>query len=270
MAERNIEIKRAIKEITETGKLLWQKGWAERNAGNISIRIEKYIHDNEEKNLKTKKTFYKLNNKLTNLSGKVFLVTATGSRMRDIGKNPDESILTIKISDKGDGYYILSNTKNKILPTSELIVHLLIHQELLKNKLHEIRAIAHTHPTELIALTHIKKYADEKNLNKLIKSIHPENTMFVNEGVGFIPFLLPGSYDIAEATVKSLQKHKLAVWEKHGCFAVGKTVSAAFDIVDMVNKSAKIFFLCKAARLKLQGLSEKQIQKLSVLMNNLH
>ncbi|MFA6923708.1 MAG: rhamnulose-1-phosphate aldolase [Bacteroidales bacterium] len=261
MAEQN-EIKKAINEIAETGKLLWQKGWAERNAGNISVRMEKHFYESEENNIKTHKRFYKLGNKFANLSGKIFLVTATGGRMRDIEKNPNENILTIKISDKGDGYCILSDTNNKILPTSELIVHLLIHQELLKNKSSEIKAIIHTHPTELIALTHVKKYADERNLNKLIKSIHPENTMFVKEGVGFIPFLLPGSYDIAEATVESLQKHKLAVWEKHGCFAVGKSISSAFDIIDMINKSAKIFFLCKAARIELQGLSEKQIQKL--------
>ena len=47
----NKEISLVLTDIAELGKYLWQKGWAERNAGNISVNINEYVTDDLKKEL---------------------------------------------------------------------------------------------------------------------------------------------------------------------------------------------------------------------------
>ena len=43
----NRKIIKVIGEIAETALYLWQRGWAERNAGNISVNITDLISDRD-------------------------------------------------------------------------------------------------------------------------------------------------------------------------------------------------------------------------------
>jgi rhamnulose-1-phosphate aldolase len=124
------------------------------------------------------------------------------------------------------------------------------------------KVILHTHPDELIALTHIPDYLDETVLNRILWGMIPEVKVFVPEGIGFVPYQLPGSEALAEATIKSLDAHKIVLWEKHGCLATGTNIVEAFDSIDVLNKAAKIFLLCKNAGFSPEGLSEEQINEL--------
>ncbi len=46
---QNASIKEIILEVAEVAKYLWQRGWAERNAGNISVNISHLITENINK-----------------------------------------------------------------------------------------------------------------------------------------------------------------------------------------------------------------------------
>ncbi|MCX7995468.1 MAG: rhamnulose-1-phosphate aldolase [candidate division WOR-3 bacterium] len=259
MLFKKSRLKKVIEDIGEVGTLLWQKGWAERNAGNVSVDVTEIMAGMVISEQKKKKIVFKIPDEI--LADRFYLVTATGARLRDTKKFPEENILLVMIDKKLDGYYILNYTDSQRPSTSEFISHLLIYAFLLRNNRKE-RAILHTHPNHIIALTHIKKYANEKKFNKLIWSIHPEVKVVIPEGAGFVPYRCPGTEELGNETIKRLKNHRIVIWEKHGCVAVGKDLLEAFDLIDTINKSAELFFICKSAGFEPEGLSDRQIKGL--------
>uniref|UniRef100_A0A7V0Z717 Class II aldolase/adducin N-terminal domain-containing protein n=1 Tax=candidate division WOR-3 bacterium TaxID=2052148 RepID=A0A7V0Z717_UNCW3 len=139
--------------------------------------------------------------------------------------------------------------------------HLLIHSFFLKNKIDK-KAIIHTHPNHIIALSHIRKYSSENAFNRLIWSIHPEVKVVIPEGVGYVKYNCPGTERLARATLKKLKNRRLIVWERHGCVAIGKDLYEAFDLIDTVNKAIEIFFICRNAGYYPQGLNSLQLKEL--------
>jgi rhamnulose-1-phosphate aldolase len=57
----------------------------------------------------------------------------------------------------------------------------------------------------------------------------------------------------------------VALWEKHGVFAIAGSPYEAFDLVDILAKSAKIFFLTRSAGYEPQGLTGEQLKTLKGL-----
>jgi rhamnulose-1-phosphate aldolase len=96
--------------------------------------------------------------------------------------------------------------------------------------------------------------------------MHPETMVFVPKGLGFVPYTLPGSEDIARETIKNLQHHDIVLWEKHGVFAIGESVLDTFDNIDIICKSAKIYFMCRGAGFIPEGLNEDQLNELKELV----
>ena len=124
------------------------------------------------------------------------------------------------------------------------------------------KALVHTHATELIALTQIREFCSTGSLNHLFWTMHPETILFVPKGLEFIPYELPGTSGIADTTAKALEDHPVALWEKHGVIATGKSITEAFDTIDILAKSARIFFLVKSAGYQPEGLTDGQLDEL--------
>jgi rhamnulose-1-phosphate aldolase len=256
--EINSDLHNLFDDISEISRFLWQNGWAERNGGNISVNVTDFI-SRKTQNL-SEFPFQKMERNYPELVGQSFWITATGSRIRNLAHRLNENSGIISITEKG--YHCLwTGNPSAFTPTSELASHLRIHQYLIRHSAPE-KVILHTHPDELIALTHIPDYLDETVLNRILWGMIPEVKVFVPEGVGFVPYQLPGSEALAEATIKSLDAHKIVLWEKHGCLATGTNIVEAFDSIDVLNKAAKIFLLCKNAGFSPEGLSEEQINEL--------
>ncbi len=257
----NEKIKNVISEVVEVAQYLWEKGWAERNAGNISVNITDLLP--ERVNFFTDYDVYPLSVDLSYLARNIFMLTATGVRMRDLAKAPEKGLCFIQIDATGKGYRMsefrsgLPN-RQKLIPTSELPTHLAI-QEMLKRSHPEMKVVVHAHVPEFIALSQIKEFKSAVALNKLLFGMHPETKMFVPQGIGFVPYSLPGTESIAMATVKELETHPVVVWEKHGLLATGISVIEAYDTMDLLSKSAKIFLLCKSAGYDPEGLTNEQI-----------
>jgi len=257
------EAKRVITEVADVAGFLWNKGWAERNAGNISVRLsDPPLTEREEEN---QPFFISLQQSFPDVAGKYFFVTGTNRRMRDLARQPLRNALIIRVTDNGSGFNIISHHgKTDMRPTSELSSHLAIHSMILRRK-SEHRVVMHTHATELIALTQIKELCNQERLNRIFWGMHPETKVFVPEGVGFVPYYLPGTAHIAEATVKVLEKHDVALWEKHGVFAIGKSPNETFDTIDILSKSASVYFMCRSAGAEPEGLTMSQIKELGNL-----
>ena len=263
--QENKKIAKTIKEVAGLADYLWQKGWAERNAGNISVNLSEMMTDTDMELELDHFPMFQLERSYENLADLYFFVTGTGKRMRDLAQNPMKNACIIKINRKGNAYHIISMSKRNLYnfrPTSELPTHLTVHNLLVatgsKNK-----AVVHTHPNELVAMTQIPRFQSTNELNRTLWGMHPEAFVFVPRGAFLVPYILPGSQKIAEATIEGFKAgHEVVIWEKHGAFAVGETVSDAFDMIDILAKSAQIWFLAKQSGNEPEGLNEAQLKEL--------
>ena len=70
---------------------------------------------------------------------------------------------------------------------------------------------------------------------------------------------MPGSNELAQATLKELADYDVVLWEKHGVFAKGLDIMDAFDQVDVLSKSAKIYIDSRAMGFEPEGMSEEQM-----------
>jgi len=256
------ELKTLQDEIAGIAQYLWERGWAERNAGNFSINITGMFSRQELEafsslpSLTLAKTY-------PDLARTLFLISGTGTRMRDVAVNPTDFLCFVYVGGSADSCHISGwgSRESKVNPTSELATHLAIQQLLIQQKSTE-KVVLHAHVTELIALTQLAPFKTAEAINAMLWCMHPETMLFVPEGLGLIPFNLPGSENMAMATLRELGKHKAILWEKHGCIAVGNSCPEAFDTLDILAKSARIYFLCKSAGLEPEGFTSVQVDEL--------
>jgi len=258
------DLENIITDIAEVARILWKLGWAESNAGNISVNVTEHIpEDIKELNKFASK---EIDKSYPELCGFSFFITGAGTRMRDLAKEPSGNACILRIAEESNRYHILWGRRSdlSVEPTSEIHSHLSIHRFLLEKKAPQ-KVIIHAHPEELIALTHIKEYKQESKLNRLLWSMNPAAKIIIRKGVGFVPYCVPGSDELAQATIKALEKHDVVLWEKHGCLAIGTDMLETFDRVDILSKAARIFFMCKNAGFDPEGLSDAQLDELERL-----
>lgn len=73
--------------------------------------------------------------------------------------------------------------------------------------------------------------------------------------------------ELAEATIKQLEDYDVAMWEKHGVFAVDVDIMSAFDQVDVLNKSALIYIAAKNMGFEPDGMTTEQMQEMTRAFN---
>jgi rhamnulose-1-phosphate aldolase len=135
------------------------------------------------------------------------LISGTGTRFRDIADNPVSGMCVIRITNDGKAYqfYSMSASSGQIKPTSELATHLKLHDYLVRTKSSN-SVVLHTHPTELVALTHIRKFWNEGVFNGIILGMLPEVKVILPEGAGLVDYALPGSVRLADTTLQKLSE----------------------------------------------------------------
>lgn len=249
--------------VAETAGYLWQKGWAERNGGNITINITEWV-DDEIKTMPALTSPRAIGAHLPHLKGCYFYCKGTQKRMRDLAKRPMQNGSIIRICDDCESYVIIAD--EVVQPTSELPSHLSVHNYLLGIG-SPYRASLHTHPIELVALTHTDKYLQKDVASNMLWSMIPETKAFCPRGLGIIPYTLPSSVELATATIKELSDYDVVMWEKHGVFAVDTDIMAAFDQVDVLNKSAQIYIAARNMGFEPDGMSQEQMKEMTVAFN---
>ena len=243
-----------ITELEETrafmraAEVLSARGWAEASAGNMSLRLEKAPAPPDSRSGRVQEAAVDM----TDLIGDRFLVTASGSRMRDLAVDPWNCLCLIQVLD-GRRFRLIDGSGPL---SSEWPTHAGLHSLFKESRRHE-RAVLHCHPLNLIALSHV--FDNEKEMNDRLFRMHHETRLFVPEMLGLIPYAVTGSRDLARASKEKLKKHRLALWEKHGVIASGKDLDEALDRVEMVEKAAAVYLLLKGMGLEPAGLSDEQV-----------
>ncbi|MDR0940388.1 MAG: rhamnulose-1-phosphate aldolase [Mediterranea sp.] len=252
-----------VNKVAEVAGYLWQKGWAERNGGNITVNITEFV-DDEMRRLPPLDGAKPIGATLPHLRGCYFYCKGTNKRMRDVARWPMANGSIIRITDDCAGYVIIAD--QPVAPTSELPSHLSVHNYLISRG-SPYKASLHTHPIELIAMTHTPKFLEKDVATNLLWSMIPETKAFCPRGLGIIPYKLPGSVEMAEATISELADYDVVMWEKHGVFAVDTDVMQAFDQVDVLNKSAQIYIAARGMGFEPDGMTAEQMKEMSVAFN---
>ena len=253
-------LKAEIDKVAEVAGYLWQKGWAERNGGNITVNITEFV-DDEMRAMPGISAPHPIGSTLPHLAGYWFYCKGTGRRMRDLARNPMANGSIIRILPGCDSYEIVADAP--VAPTSELPSHLTVHNWLLA-KGSPYRASLHTHPIELVALTHSRKWMEKDAATQMLWSMIPETRAFCPRGLGMVPYMLPSSNELAEATLRTLaDNYDVVMWEKHGVFAVDTDILEAFDQVDVLNKAAQIYIAARGMGFTPDGMTDAQLRELA-------
>lgn len=261
--ERRPALAKEVGKVAEVAGYLWQKGWAERNGGNITINITELV-DDEIRQMAPISEVKSIGATLPNLKGCYFYCKGTNMRMRDLARWPMENGSVIRILDDCASYVIIAD--NPVRPTSELPSHLSVHNWLIGSG-SNYKATVHTHPIELIAMSHTKKFLEKDVLTNLLWSMIPETKAFCPKGLGIIPYKLPSSVELADATLKELADYDVVMWEKHGVFAIGEDAMTAFDQIDVLTKSAQIYINAKCMGFEPDGMTQEQMKEMTVAFN---
>lgn len=256
-------LKKEVDKIAEVAGYLWQNGWAERNGGNITVNVTELV-DDEIRQMPAISDVKQIGCTLPNLKGSYFYCKGTGKRMRDLARWPMDNGSVIRILDDCSSYVIIAD--NAVMPTSELPSHLTVHDHLIASG-SPYKATVHTHPIELVAMSHNRKFLGKDVLTNILWSMIPETKAFCPLGLGVVPYELPGSNKLADATLRELEDYDVVLWEKHGVFAKGLDVMDAFDQIDVLSKSAKIYIDSKCMGYEPEGMSQEQMAEMSKAFN---
>ncbi|HAU5792753.1 TPA: rhamnulose-1-phosphate aldolase [Citrobacter freundii] len=217
----------------------WLKGWDERNGGNLTLRLDEADIAPFSADFHEKPRYIALSQPMPLLANTPFIVTGSGKFFRNVQLDPAANLGVVKIDSDGAGYHILWGLTHEAVPTSELPAHFLSHCERIKATNGKDRVIMHCHATNLIALT----YVLENNTALITRKLWEGSTeclVVFPDGVGILPWMVPGTDEIGQATAEEMQKHSLVLWPFHGVFGCGPTLDEAFGLIDTAEKSAEV------------------------------
>ncbi|AKO95024.1 rhamnulose-1-phosphate aldolase [Priestia filamentosa] len=253
-----------LQEMTKTTANLYRLGWDERNGGNIS-----YLLDEEEVatylNINDIKRTVPMIFDGSALAGKYFIVTGSGKYFKNVIDNPAENLGIIRITEDGRSLDILWGLEDGGVPTSELPSHLMSHIERLKVD-PDHRVIMHCHATNLIGMTFTHSL-DENAFTKTLWQMCTECIVVFPEGIGIIPWMVPGTDSIGEATAEKMKDVRSVIWPHHGVFGAGTTMDETFGLIETAEKAAEVYTIVCAQGGVKQTITDQQLQDLADAFN---
>jgi rhamnulose-1-phosphate aldolase len=217
---------------------MWLKGWDERNGGNVSLRL--YPEDLEPfKYSLVPRESAPIGETIPGIGGQYFLVTGSGKYFRNVQLDPEENLAVIRVSEDGQSYQTVWGLREGGVPTSELSAHLNAHEVRQRVTNGKARVIMHCHATNLIALSYVLEQSSAVMTRALWEG-STECLVVFPDGVGVIPWMVPGTRTIGAATAESMERHPMTLWPFHGIFGSGSTLDETFGLIDTAEKSAEI------------------------------
>ena len=223
----------------------FKQGWHERNGGHLT-----YLMDSDEVTA-AKPDFLEphgwvdLGMQETSLAGRYFLTTGSGKYMRNVLEDPAHNIGIVEINDSGTAYRIVWGLLNGAKPTSEFPTHCMNHAARLEVDPSN-RVIYHSHTPGIIEMSNLVEL-DDRTFSRILWKMMTECVVVFPQGVGVVPWMVPGGVDIAKATSKLMKKYPAAVWAQHGLFASGSDFDTAFGLAHTIEKAAELYIASRAA-----------------------
>lgn len=249
----------------------WQQGWHERNGGNASYRLtpaeatacRSFFLD------PTTTSWVPLGITAPNLAGECFLVTAAGSFMRNVAVAPSVNIGIVEIDAAGAAYRIAWGFGHSAgeadaggAPTSEFVGHMMVHAVKKATAGDACRVLYHCHPTDVAALSFVVG-ADARALSRTLWKCHTECCMVFPEGVGAVPFEVPGSLELADKTAAQMEAHNAVIWVGHGLMVASATCDEAFGLAHVIVKAAGIYRAARTMSAEAQFIPDDELNRIA-------
>ncbi len=253
------EIDDLLHMMGEAGRRLAEIEASEGAAGNISVCLRWPVEPRSRFPLMEE---IELPQRVPELAGATFLVTGSGRRLRELPDVPTAHIACIVVDDGGrTGRLYTSYHRRFERVTSEFNSHLAVHYDQMAASGANFHAVIHAQPMHITYLSHVPRYQDERTLNTRLLRWQPETIVNLPEGIGFIPFAVPGSAELMAGNVAALRRHRIVIWAKHGVMARSDvSVKRAADRVEYAETAAKYeYFNLQVGEIG-EGLSPDEIR----------
>jgi rhamnulose-1-phosphate aldolase len=198
------------------------------------------------------------------LAGMTLIVTGSGRRLRDVIQDPDANLGCLVVAAGGKTGQLFTSPRRLFASlTSEFNSHLAVHRDQVASSHSNFHAVIHAQPRHLTYLSHIPSYQDQAYLSRRLLRWQPETIVNLPEGIGFVPFNVPGSEALMAATLAALHRHRVIVWAKHGVVARSDTsVKRASDRIEYAETAANYEYLDLVAGGRGEGLSVEEIRSI--------
>lgn len=255
-----------LKQMGEVGKRLNEMGATEGAAGNISLCVRDTL---EVREYFPEMKMIDLPTPAPDLAGATVLATGSGRRLRDIADDPTGNLAAIIIDDGGKTGRMFTTVDCPFRRvTSEFNSHLAVHHDQMRSRQMKSHAVVHAQPKHLTFLSHNPKYQDEIYLNAHLMRWQPETILNFPEGIGILPFLLPGSVHLMLETMLCLRDHQLVIWSQHGVMArADDSIFHALDLVEYAETAAHYEVLNLSTGEASGGISPENIRAVAELWN---
>ncbi len=260
LAEPFPELDELLTSMGEGGRRVAAIDAGEGAAGNISVCVGWPIE--------VRRTFpnpkpIELPVPAAHLAGHTVIVTGSGRRLRDLAANPIASLGAVAIAADGlTATLWTAPTRLFEQLTSEWNSHLAVHEDTVARTGTNFHAVVHAQPPHLTYLSHVPAYQDEARFNTQVMRWEPETIVQLPQGIGVLPFMLPGSDALMAANVESLRTHRIDVWSKHGVMARSDvSVTRAVDRIEYAEAAARYEYMDLVAGGRAEGLSRDEARQ---------
>ena len=260
LKKNNILNANYVQEMIEVTTNLYRLGWDERNGGNISYLLEEnevlpFLNPTEV--IREIPMIFDA----ASLAGKYFIVTGSGKYFKNVQANPAENLGIIRVKEDGKTLQLLWGLENGAVPTSELPSHFMSHMARLEVD-PENRIIMHNHATHLLAMSFTHDL-DEKAFTRTLWQMCTECLVVFPEGVSILPWIVPGTTEIVEATAAKMKETRLVLWPQHGIYGAGKDMDEVFGLIETAEKAAEVYtYVCAQGGIN-QTISDENLRLLA-------
>ena len=260
LKKNNILNANYVQEMIGVTTNLYRLGWDERNGGNISYLLEEnevlpFLNPTEL--IREIPMIFDA----ASLAGKYFIVTGSGKYFKNVQANPAENLGIIRVKEDGKTLQLLWGLENGAVPTSELPSHFMSHMARLEVD-PENRIIMHNHATHLLAMSFTHDL-DEKAFTRTLWQMCTECLVVFPEGVSILPWIVPGTTEIGEATAAKMKETRLVLWPQHGIYGAGKDMDEVFGLIETAEKAAEVYtYVCAQGGIK-QTISDENLRLLA-------
>jgi rhamnulose-1-phosphate aldolase len=245
----------------EAGQRLAEINASEGGAGNISIFIGWPIEVRRRFPLAEP---FALPGPAPALAGGTVIVTGSGRRLRDIQSSPDANLGAVVIGTDGTTGTLYTAPRRLFQRvTSEFNSHLAVHSDQVERTGTNFHALIHAQPPHLVHLSHILAYRDQAYFNRQLLRWEPETIVNLPQGVGVLPYCLPGSPAMMAANVAGLRNHNVVLWSKHGVMARSDlSVTRAADRIEYAETAAMYEYMNLVNHGQGEGLTTDELREI--------
>jgi rhamnulose-1-phosphate aldolase len=224
-----------------------QLGWHERNGGNLTYRMR----DEEVEQARAffddaPREWTQMGVSANNLRNAFFVTTGSGKFMHNVLEDPEHNIGIIEISETGDAFRIVWGLLDGARPTSEFESHFMNHSVTMARTNGENRVIYHAHTPGIIEMSYLVPL-ENRTFTRILWQMMTECVVVFPQGVGVVPWMVPGGPAIAKATSEVMKTYDAAVWAQHGLFGTGPDFDTTFGLVHTIEKAAELYIATRAA-----------------------